>query len=150
MAVAVLTYANRAAVARALTERGYSVSKMQVNRWAGGAEMPTIAARMILELFLHGPDMPKEPLQPEWVERLQQTVDSIHARQDEIMARQAEMADSASRQVIEALGSPELLEWAQRIGERTAVPPSQSDEGSGDRSGGAAPGTRARRDLEPS
>jgi predicted GTPase len=142
MAVAVLTYANRAAVARALTERGYSVSKMQVNRWAGGAEMPTIAARMILELFLHGPDMPKEAAPPEWAERLEAKVDSILANQNVV-------GETYARQVIEALGSPDLLEWAQRIGERTAVPPSQSDEGSGDRSGGAAPGTRALRDPEP-
>lgn len=110
MAVAVLTYANRAAVARALTERGYTVSKMQVNRWAGGAEMPPIAARMILELFLHGPEMPKEAAPPEWAERLQATVDSIHARQDEIMARQGAVASGATQRLIEALAPLDRLQ----------------------------------------
>ena len=67
MAVGLLTYANRAAVARALSERGYSVTKMTVNRWAAGAEMPEIAARMITELFGHD-KTPPEP--PRWAEGL--------------------------------------------------------------------------------
>lgn len=65
MAAHLLTYANRQKVAEALTERGYSVTRMTVNRWARGGEMPEIAARMILDLFGHTPDTTKSP-PPEW------------------------------------------------------------------------------------
>jgi hypothetical protein len=144
-----LTLVNGAALHKALREQGVGVSYRTVARWIGATPSAKPPAEIMpaLEAVL---GTTKEPPRPEWAERLQATVDSIHARQDEIMARQVEMADSASRQVIEALGSPELLEWAQRIGERTAAPPSQSDEGSGGRSGGSAPGTRVLRDQEPS
>jgi len=53
MTVELLAYANRQKIAEALTERGYSVTRMTVNRWAKGGEMPAIAARMILALFGH-------------------------------------------------------------------------------------------------
>jgi hypothetical protein len=133
------------ALALALTEHGHSVSERTVQRWKSGTTKPKPQDIDAIRRLVGATEK-----EPPWVGRLQQTVDSIHARQDEIMDRQAEIADSASRKLIEALGSPELLEWAQRIGERTAVPPSQSDEGSGGRSGGAAPGTRVLRDQEPS
>jgi hypothetical protein len=53
MAASLLQYANREAVAQALTARGYTVSRATVNRWARGKEMPEIAGRMIAELFGH-------------------------------------------------------------------------------------------------
>ena len=86
MAVSLLTYANRAKVAEALTEQGYEVSRMTVNRWAAGSEMPAVAARMIAELFGHDPDTTKEP--PPWAEAL---------------------ATRTARQVIAALADPEVL-----------------------------------------
>lgn len=70
-----LAYANRAAVAAALSERGYEVSRVTVNRWAAGREMPGIAQRMILELFLHSPDTTKEPAL-DW-DGLMDTLDAI-------------------------------------------------------------------------
>jgi thioesterase domain-containing protein len=70
MAVALLAYANRAKVAEALTAQGYPVTRVTVNRWANGADMPEIAARMILELFGHTPETTKEAAPPEWAERL--------------------------------------------------------------------------------
>ena len=69
MALSLLTYANRAKVAEALTASGYPVTRMTVNRWAAGGEMPGIATRMILRLFLHDPDTAKEP-RPLWAEAL--------------------------------------------------------------------------------
>lgn len=61
MTVELLRYANREAVAQALTDGGYSVTRQTVNRWARGDEMPGIAERMILGLFGHDPDAAKEP-----------------------------------------------------------------------------------------
>jgi hypothetical protein len=75
MAVSLLRYANREKVAQALTEQGYSVTRMTVNRWAKGAEMPEVAARMIAELFSHTDN--KEAPRPEWAEELMSTVDAI-------------------------------------------------------------------------
>lgn len=65
MAVALLKYANRAKIADALTEQGYPVTRMTVNRWASGTEMPGIARRMVMALFGHEPDTTKAP-PPEW------------------------------------------------------------------------------------
>ena len=61
MTTELLTYANRAKVAEALTAQGYEVTRMTVNRWARGGEMPRIAERMILALFGHEPDAPDRP-----------------------------------------------------------------------------------------
>lgn len=58
MTVELLRYANRQAVAKRLTDDGYSVTRQTVNRWARGDEMPSIAQRMILELFGHDPSRP--------------------------------------------------------------------------------------------
>jgi hypothetical protein len=143
-----LTLVNGAALHKALREQGVGVSYRTVARWIGAtpsAQPPADLVPVLEAVF----GIQKEAEPPDWATRLEAKVDSIHARQDTIMERQAEMADSASRQVIEVLGSPELLEWAQRIGERTAAPPSQSGEGSGGRSGGSVPGTRVLRDPEP-
>jgi hypothetical protein len=74
MAASILKYANREAVAQALTERGYTVSRATVNRWARGKEMPEIAGLMIAELFGH-PDMTKEA--PPWAEPLVADVPAI-------------------------------------------------------------------------
>jgi hypothetical protein len=69
MTVELLRYANREAVAQALTESGYSVTRQTVNRWARGDEMPGIAQRMILVLFGHEPDAHREAA-PRWAGRL--------------------------------------------------------------------------------
>lgn len=74
MAASLLTYANRQKVAEALTARGYPVSRMTVNRWARGSEMPGIAATMILELF-HSPNTAKRP--PPWAEAIADDVAAI-------------------------------------------------------------------------
>jgi len=73
MVIDLLRYANRQKVADALTERGYRVHRVTVNRWAAGAEMPEIAARMILELFGHSPDKTKEP-PPEWARAMEERI----------------------------------------------------------------------------
>ena len=71
MAMQVLRYANGQKVADALTSHGYSVTRMTVNRWARGGEMPGIARRMILHLFGHGPDVTKAP-PPDWAREMEQ------------------------------------------------------------------------------
>jgi hypothetical protein len=132
MAVELLAYANRQKVADALTEHGYAVTRMTVNRWARGSEMPEIAARMILDLFGHTPETRKQP-PPEWARVMQATLDSVHQRQDIIMARQGQVADSASQRIIEALADPERLAWVERmVAEIQAASRTQSDEGSDD------------------
>jgi hypothetical protein len=103
MAVAVLTYANRAKVAEALTEQGYPVSRVTVSRWARGGEMPEIAARMILELFGHTPNTTKEAAPPEWAERLFEKVDAMATDQRTI----AEEAVSSAVRAIAPLPSME-------------------------------------------
>jgi len=67
--LSLLKYANREKIAQALTERGYSVKRVTVSRWAAGSEMPPIAEQMILELFGHAPDT-KESLPPQWARGL--------------------------------------------------------------------------------
>ena len=74
MTVELLRYANRAKVAEALTSRGYEVTRMTVNRWARGNEMPSIAERMILELFGH---TEKSPGQSSDWSRLMERIDAI-------------------------------------------------------------------------
>ena len=109
----VLRWANRREVAREVTARGYRVSGETLNRWVRDEqEFPAIVERIVFELFtISG----HSETAPPWAERLQQTVDSIHERQDIIMARQGQMADSATQKVIEALADPERLAWAERI-----------------------------------
>lgn len=75
MAVSLLQYANREKVAQALTLEGYPVTRMTVNRWARGDEMPEIAARMIGGLFGHLDT--KEAPPPQWATGLIRTVDAI-------------------------------------------------------------------------
>jgi hypothetical protein len=94
MTVELLAYANRQKVAEALTERGYSVTRMTVNRWAKGGEMPAIAARMILALFGHDLGTAKAA-PPEWAERLLAGVMALEAREaitDEELDRAAALA----------------------------------------------------------
>ena len=78
MTTQLLRYANREAVAQALTVGGYSVSRQTVNRWARGAEMPEIARRMILALFGHEQ---QEAPRPVWAEGLEERIaERIEAR----------------------------------------------------------------------
>ena len=140
MAVAVLTYANRAKVAEALTRGGYPVTRMTVNRWAAGAEMPAIAARMVIELFEHTPGTTKEAAPPIWAERLQASIEAVYERQTTIIDRQGTVGQEMAGKVIEALASPAQHEWAERIAARLDAPPTQSSEASDDRPGTEAPG----------
>jgi hypothetical protein len=73
MTTQLLRYANRAAIAEALTAEGYSVSRVTVNRWARGAEMPEIARRMILALFGHEQTETPRPL---WAEGLEERIEA--------------------------------------------------------------------------
>ena len=114
MTVELLAYANRQKVAEALTERGYSVTRMTVNRWAKGGEMPAIATRMILALFGHDPDTTKAAA-PEWA---------------------AALARDTAAQVIEALAPADRLRAAQGVISRLEAlqglgdeVPAGSDEG---------------------
>lgn len=119
MAVSLLQYANREAVAKALTAQGYSVSRNTVNRWARGAEMPTIAARMIGELFGHHEH---EEAAPHWAERL---------------------ADDAVGKVIGALSRSELTPALARLLARLEELQPPLGEASDDPVDAPAPGAAA-------
>jgi hypothetical protein len=135
------------ALADALTRAGHSVSERTAQRWKKGETTPKPQdVRAILSLL----GTTKEAAPPEWAERLVERVEAIYERQDTIMERQRVVGQDMAGRVIEALQSPDLAAWAQRIGERLAELPSQSDEASADQPGGSAPGIGARRDLEPS
>ncbi len=124
MSVELLRLANRQKVADALTAQGYSVTRMTVNRWAGGSEMPTIAARMICELFGHAPDT-KEAPPPQWARGL---VDEVLA------AVQAFSAESALERIVDRL--------AARL-ELLLLP----DDADAHEAGGAPPGAERTRPL---
>jgi hypothetical protein len=108
MAVALLAYANRARVAEALTAQGYPVTRVTVNRWANGADMPEIAARMILELFGHTPETTKEAAPPEWAERLFEKLDAMAADQRMI-------ADKAVSEAVRAIAPLPSMESADQM-----------------------------------
>ena len=111
MAASLLRYANREKVAQALTERGYAVTRMTVNRWARGGEMPEIAAHMIGELFGHE-DMKASA--PAWAEAL---------------------ATKTALAVIEALAPADVRQAAAMVIERlegTLPPDGGSVPGSGE------------------
>jgi hypothetical protein len=110
MTVELLRYANREAVAQALTESGYSVTRQTVNRWARGDEMPGIARRMILALFGHEPDAHREAA-PRWAGRLVANVEAI--------AQKAGVTD-VDRQEAERLAAAEM---------QGEAPLPQSDDG---------------------
>lgn len=106
MVVSLLRYANREAVAQALTEHGYSVTRQTVNRWARGDEIPEIAARMIGELFGHT-EGHEEAALPEWARRLLVVSEAARQRMgvsDSDLAR-AE-ADLIARRVLGANAEP--------------------------------------------
>jgi hypothetical protein len=97
MAASLLKYANREKVAQALTAQGYSVTRMTVNRWARGDEMPEIAARMIASLFSHEAGTQKEP-PPDWgrlMERVEDIALAVDARRPE--ERQEDAAERLMR-----------------------------------------------------
>jgi hypothetical protein len=133
MAVELLAYANRQKVADALTEHGYAVTRMTVNRWARGGEMPGIAARMILELFGHRSDTTKEP-PPDWARAMEARI-------------VGELKQN--RELIEALARPELIEAAERVISRLEAlepPDDEAPRGAVESEGraAAAPPSQAR------
>jgi hypothetical protein len=117
MALSLLKYANRAKVAEALTEQGYEVTRMTVNRWAAGSEMPEVAARMIAELFGHDPDTQKSA--PAWAEAL---------------------ADETAKKVIAALAPDDLREAAAVLIARLEGLQRLPDDSSPGHGGAASPG----------
>lgn len=103
MAVAVLAYANRAKVAEALTAGGYPVSRVTVNRWAKGAEMPAIASRMVLELFGHGSPT-SSTVEPPWATRLDDRLRSLEERlanvtEEDLSRRVAQRVEETLREL---------------------------------------------------
>lgn len=125
---ALLTYANYAKVATALL-----VSRAAVADWAKGKSVTPYRLRQLEQLLR--PDLQtKEAAPPEWAERLEAKVDAIYARQTEV-------ADSASRHVIEALADPERLEWVERLAAMIrAESATPSSEASDDPPGTGVPG----------
>jgi hypothetical protein len=133
MAIEFLSYANRAKVAEALTQRGYEVTRMTVNRWARGGEMPEIAARMIAQLFGHRSDTTKEP-PPDWARAMEARI-------------VGELKQN--RELIEALARPELIEAAERVISRLEAlepPDDEAPRGAVESEGraAAAPPSQAR------
>jgi hypothetical protein len=133
MAVELLAYANRQKVADALTEHGYAVTRMTVNRWARGSEMPEIAARMIAQLFGHRSDTTKEP-PPDWARAMEARI-------------VGELKQN--RELIEALARPELIEAAERVISRLEAlepPDDEAPRGAVESEGraAAAPPSQAR------
>ena len=101
MTTQLLRYANREAVAQALTIGGYSVSRQTVNRWARGAEMPEIARRMILALFGHEQH---ETPRPQWAEGLEdRVVDALEAR----LIGAGPLPDRVAERIAARLGLPQ-------------------------------------------
>lgn len=122
--------------------------RITVNRWTKGDigidKLALLAEKLDEPITVRfAPDIEIEAAPPGWAERLEAKVDAIYERQ---MVVGTEMAG----RVIEALQSPGLAEWAQRIGERLAELPSQSSEASADQPEESAPGIAARREQEPS
>lgn len=101
MTVELLRYANRAKIAEALTNQGYEVHRVTVNRWARGREMPRIAERMILALFGHDPDTTKEAAPPQWAERLEtRIISEVRANREVLIeALAVGFAEQAAREL---------------------------------------------------
>jgi hypothetical protein len=131
------------ALALALTEHGHSVSERTVQRWKSGTTKPKPQDIRAIRALVGSLDIQKEAAPPDWAERLEAKVDSILERQDVV-------GETYARQVIEALATPELMEWQQRIAKYLAALPSPSDEAPADSGGAPAPGAGVRRAPEPS
>ena len=100
MTVELLRYANRAKVAEALTAQGYDVTRMTVNRWAAGGEMPGIAQRMILSLFGHNEESPDQSLDwPGLVKQLSSIQETVTT-----------LPDTLADRAITLLATPALLD----------------------------------------
>ena len=148
-----LAYANYAKVAGALL-----VSRATVADWAKGKSVTPYRLRQLEQLLRPDLDIAKAP-PPDWARALQETVDSIHARQDTIMARQGAVADTATQKVIEALADPERLAWVERAvaairdeshrqsAEASDGPPASGAPGTAG-PGGPASGSSLARDSE--
>ena len=112
-----------------------------VRRWVEGkAPIPHWAAVTIAAIAEFPADAEKEP---PWVGRLQETVDSIHARQDKIMEGQTRTAKDATDRLTRALAPLERLEDVEWIADaiRRAQRPDAGDPHGSSASG--APGTAA-------
>jgi hypothetical protein len=102
----VLLWANRRAVAREITARGYRVSGETLNRWVRDhSEVPAVVERIVFELF--GLEATKNA-PPEWAERLEAKVDYL---------------------VIGGIADPEHREVVRRLAARLGVLPRPSGEG---------------------
>ncbi len=92
----VLFWANRRAVAREITERGYRVSGETLNRWVRDqSEVPAIVERIVFELFGIG----QQETAPPWAERLEQKIDLV-------VSNQGVVADEALRKLVSVLAPP--------------------------------------------
>jgi hypothetical protein len=122
------------ALAAALTEAGHSVSERTVQRWKAGVTKPKPqdirAIRHLLDV-----ETQRSAAPPHWAERLIEMVDQVYQTQ-------VELADAASRRVIEALAPDDLRQAALEADARLAAELEQSRRKSGERAGGptAAPG----------
>jgi transcriptional regulator with XRE-family HTH domain len=128
---ALLEHANYQSVATAL-----GVSRTAVWRWSQGkAVTPGAVTRVQALLRPDLPDTTKEAAEPLWAQRL-------IAKVDQVYQTQVELADAASRRVIEALAPDDLRQAALEADARLAAELEQSRRKSGERAGGptAAPG----------
>jgi hypothetical protein len=132
-----LTLVNGAALHKALREQGVGVSYRTVARWIGATPSAKPPAELMpaLEAVL---GTTKEAAPPEWAERLQATVDAIHARQDQIMERQGMVANGATQRLIEALAPLDRLQNSLDFLERLEEQLPPLGEGAHEESG--APG----------
>ena len=122
----------------ALTGKGYDVSLRTVRRWIEGEAAPNAAWQRAIAEVIGATEK-----EPPWVGRLQEKVDSIHARQDKIMEGQTRTAKDATDRLTRALAPLERLEDVEWIADaiRRAQRPDAGDPHGSSASG--APGTAA-------
>ncbi len=105
--------------------------RLTVNRWMKGDigidKLGLLAEKLDEPITVHfGPDTETEAAEPSWVQRLE-------ARLIDLRENQERVAKIAARGVVTALGDSTREAWADRIAERWAESPTQSDEASEDR-----------------
>lgn len=128
-----------------------------VSRWESGGlpqtweELHQYAKALGQPIVLEfGPGTKKPAAEPRWVRRLEKKLDEIHARQDTIMARQAEVAKEATASLTKTLAPLARLEDVDWIADaiRRARPQGGGVLPDSDASG--APGTGAPEGQESS